>query len=165
MKNLRTLCALLALPLMGCPYPDDGPEPAGSSYTPVTMHRDAFEASVGLQPVTNITTSGKIYVKDHLLFINEVNSGFHVFDNSDPKNPIATKFASIPGATDMAIRDNIIYVNQATDLIAIRFDLGNDKAHITKRIRNVFPEMPSPDGYYAYNIPANHVVVNWTLKK
>ncbi len=97
------------------------------------------------------------------MFINEVREGFHIIDNSDPKNPKRIKFIRVLGATDLAIRDEVIYINQATDLIATKFDQNNGII-VTKRIKGIFPELMSPDGFYADDIPENHVVVDWKLK-
>ena len=62
----------------------------------------------------------------------------------------------------MAIRNNMIYINQATDLIAVEYDISNGIS-LTKRVVNVFPELRSPDGFLPYNIPENNVVIGWAL--
>lgn len=142
---------------------DDFIEPI-SKYEPVFLERSQFESSVALKNSLAIGISGKIYVKDDLLFINELFKGFHVYDNSDPTNPKSIKFLAVPGATDMAIRNNMIYINQATDLIAISYNYDNTSAALTKRIPNTFPTLRSPDGYDAYDIPENSVVIDWKLK-
>ena len=142
---------------------DDNPQ-AFSLYEPIFLSRTDLEQSVQLKEPTQISNSGKIYIKDNLLFINELRKGFHVFDNSNPENPIKIKFIEIPGSTDLAIRENILYINQATDLIAAHFDFTANNLSVTKRVENTFPELLSPDGYYAYDIPANSIVVDWKLK-
>ncbi|WP_299607768.1 hypothetical protein [uncultured Aquimarina sp.] len=134
----------------------------GSQYEPILINRNDFENSVSLKDPISITTSGKIYIKDDLLFINEVHKGFHVYDNSDPSSPTPIKFLEAPGSTDLAIRDNMIYINQATDLIAVEYDTANGIT-LTKRVVNVFPELRSPDGFLPFDIPTDNVVVGWTL--
>jgi hypothetical protein len=42
--------------------------------------------TVAFQNAQPIIKSGKIYIKDDLMFINDVNKGFHVYDYTDPKN-------------------------------------------------------------------------------
>ena len=69
-----------------------------------------------------------------------------------------------PGATDLAIRNNVAYLNQATDLVALTFNFSNNSVEVTKRVANAFPELISPDGWYAYDVPENSVVVGWKLK-
>ncbi len=136
----------------------------GSRYEPIFLNRLDFEKSIQLKTSLAIGTSGKIYVKDKLLFINELHKGFHVYDNSDPTNPKAINFLEAPGSTDLAVRGNIIYINQATDLIAINYNSETNTALLTKRIPNTFPPLTSPDGFEAYAIPENTVVVDWKLK-
>ena len=135
-----------------------------SRYEPIFLNRVDFEKSVNLKKSLAIGTSGKIYVKDNLLFINELNKGFHVYDNSDPANPKSIKFLEAPGSTDLAIRNTMIYINQATDLIAVEYNAATNTASLTKRIPNTFPKLRSPDGFEAYDIPENSVVVDWKLK-
>lgn len=160
--------ALLCILFQAC-WPvnqDDDFIPFESQYEPVFLARTDFEKSVTVKNSLAIGTSGKIYIKDNLLFINELNKGFHVYDNSDPTNPKSIKFLEAPGSTDMAIRSNIIYINQATDLIAVEYSAQTNTASLTKRIPNTFPELRSPDGFdaYGYDIPENSVVVDWKLK-
>ncbi|MBQ4822375.1 hypothetical protein [Aquimarina sp. MMG016] len=134
-----------------------------SKYKPVAIDRVTFESSVKLLPPVSIHISGKIYVKDNLLFINEVHKGFHIYDNTNPESPIPLQFLEAPGSTDLAIRDNMLYINQATDLIALEYNATNKEISLTKRIINTFPELLAPDGSYPYNVPENSVVVAWKL--
>ncbi len=135
-----------------------------SQYTPVLLERTDFEASVALTNPTTIGTSGKIYIVNNLLFINELHKGFHIYNNSDPTNPRLLKFLEAPGSTDLAIRENMIYINQATDLIVVQYNEGSSDVSLKKRIANTFPPLRSPDGFDAYDIPENSVVVDWKLK-
>jgi hypothetical protein len=169
-KQKLLLAALICLTFQSCCLPpfdcvDDGPPLSiASSYEPIFLSRTDFDKSVILKNSLSIGTSGKIYIKDNLLFINELNKGFHVYDNSDPSNPKAIKFLEAPGSTDLAIRGNLIYINQATDLIAVEYSPTTNTASLTKRIPNTFPNLQSPDGFEAFNIPENSVVVDWKLK-
>ncbi len=133
-----------------------------SQYTPVFMERDEFESSVALQNSNTIGEAGKIYVYNDYLFINEKNEGFHIFNNSNPSNPTAIKFIKSPGATDLAIKNNSIYINQATDLIAIELGVNLQSITVTKRIQNVFTELLSPDGFRV-DTPDGKVLVKWVL--
>jgi len=136
-----------------------------SQYKPVFIDRAEFEKSVLLQDPIPIVTSGKIYTKGNLLFINELRKGFHIYDNTDPSNPIAIKFLAAPGSTDLAIRNETLYINQATDLIALNYDQTNNIVQLTKRVANIFPELRSPLGILPYNVPEGNVVIDWEIKK
>ncbi|WP_378184109.1 hypothetical protein [Aquimarina sp. SS2-1] len=148
--------------LVDCQNDDDFPiEPRFTQYEPVLLDRSDFESSVVLEDPMAIETSGKIYIKDNLLFINEVHKGFHIYDNTDPTSPTPIKFLKAPGSTDLAVRDNMIYINQATDLIAVEYSSTNEIT-LTKRVVDVFPELRSPDGFLPYGTPENNVVIGWT---
>ena len=166
--HLLLLCALFAFEsccFYGSCDDDFDAEPlAFSQYEPVFLSRADLERSIQLGEPVQIVNSGKIYVKDDLLLVSEVREGFHVFDNSNPENPIKIKFIEVPGSTDLAIRENVLYINQATDLIAATFNFSANTLLVTKRVENAFPELRSPDGEYAYDIPANSIVVDWKLK-
>lgn len=136
-----------------------------SEYKPVFMDRSELNGSIQLQSAKNITNTGKIYVFNDLLFVSEKREGFHIFDNSNPKSPQKIKFLKVPGSTDLAIRSNVLYFNQATDLVTLKFDLENESIELKKRIKNTFPELSSPEGFTAYDTPENNVVINWIPKK
>ena len=130
-----------------------------SSYEPVVLGRAEFESAVTLYPARPIYRAGKIYIKDDLMFLNEINAGFHVYDYSTPTAPTAIAFINIPGATDLAIRDNIIYINQAVDLVTLSYNTGSDQLEVLFRNRNVFPPKMSPDGFF--NSEDDEIVIEW----
>jgi len=135
-----------------------------SIYEPILMTREEFEESVIIEDPRNMGEVGKIYLIESYIFINDNNKGFHLYDNQDPTNPSVIKYINIPGSTDIAIRNNIAYVNQATDLIALSFTSNYENIAVTERIRNVFPpEYLSPDGIYI-NYGINKILVGWRLK-
>lgn len=134
-----------------------------SAYNPVIVKRQILETSTLLEDPKAIINSGKIYVKDSFLFINEKNQGFHIFNNSNPENPENIAFLKVMGSTDLAIKNDVIYVNNATDLIAIQTHLGSNSIEITKRIPNTFPQMFSPEGFQYTNLQEDDIIVDWTL--
>ncbi len=133
-----------------------------SRYTPLTMPISEFENSIAIENATEVTESSKIYIINSYIFVNDKRRGFHIFDNTNPSNPVKKKFLKIPGATDIAIRNNTLYINQATDLVALTFDFNNFIIKIDKRVKNVFPEIQSPDGEIYHK--DGEVVVNWIKK-
>ena len=138
-----------------------------SDYEPEIMSRPDFEKSIELIAPKPMTNAGKIYIKDKLMFLGDTNTGFHLYDNTDPKKPISIGFLKIPGATDLAIKggSDVIFVNQAVDLVAFSFDMGSKKITIHKRVKNTFPILLSPDGYYpAEEYIKENVVIDWHKK-
>ena len=134
-----------------------------SSYEPITQARQEFEKGIDLMGERPVINAGKIYVKDDLIYLNELGEGFHIIDNSDPTNPLPVAFLKIPLATDLAIRNNILYVHHAVDLVAFTYSLNSNSLNIVHRERNVFPELRSPEGLEPsfYNVPENEVVIGY----
>lgn len=165
MKRIGVI--ILCLVLTSCIF-DNWGEPstvdpvAWSRFDPVTLSTTEFENSIEIQENYPVSESSKIYIIGDYIFINDKRTGFHIFDNTDTSNPIKKKFLKIPGATDIAIRDNTLYINQATDLVVLTLDYSTFQVEVKKRLKNVFPELRSPDGeYYSEN---DKVVVNWIQK-
>lgn len=169
MKRLKILFLVILLPFFQSCWltsePDDMPTNATvrSNYTPVIVNRSELESSTAFENPREIINSGKIYVKGQFLFVNEKNEGFHIFNNNDPVNPLKIGFIKVLGSSDLAIKDDIIYVNNAVDLIAIQPNYINSSVEITKRIPNTFPQMNSPDGFEYYNLQENEIIVQWNL--
>lgn len=173
MKRTLILLFITAL-ISGCIYVDDEPYDVvhdnnqgyqWSQYEPVIVKRELFPPTTQLIGARDIINSGKIYIKDNLLFVSEVNEGFHVFDNSDPVNPIKKAFLKVLGSSDLSIKDNSIYINNAVDLIAVKPNDDLTKIEITKRVKNVFPQLASPEGYLPNNLKEDEIIVNWIKKK
>lgn len=165
----HSLFIVFLLTLQGCWYgmvDDDSPPPSlVSNYEPVIVTRAGLESTTKLETPRPIVNSGKIYVKDTYLFINEKNEGFHVFDNSDPQHPEKIAFITVLGATDLAIKGNILYINNATDLIAVTPDFTTETLTVTKRVPNTFPQMTAPDGSEYYELEEDEIIIDWILKK
>lgn len=167
MKNLKLLLFTVTLAgtlsLQSCFYnyhdDDDFPStPQYSQYTPVIMSREQMVNSIKMSEPKSMKKAGKIYVKDSYIFITDENKGFHIYDNSNPNSPQLTGFLEVPGATDMAIKNNTIYINQAVDLVAV--SLNNNQVTVQKRIANTFPQKISPDGFNHY-AGENEIIVDW----
>jgi hypothetical protein len=157
----KCLIVLLFISVSSClNFTDDGDPPISSAFTPEIISRAAFNESIVLAPAKAIEETGKIYVIGNYLFINEPYEGFHVMDNTDPANPNALKFLNTPGATDLIFKGDSFYVNQAVDLVALKFNTDISAVAVTERIEDVFPQILSPDGFDA-NAAANEIVINW----
>lgn len=162
MKNLKLLLYSVPLAatlmLQSCIYRVDDSPSRYSPYEPVYMSRQQLESSIKMSAPKSMTKAGKIYVKDSYIFITDENKGFHIYDNSNPNAPQLTGFLEVPGATDMAIKNNTIYINQAVDLVAVTINNGTVTVH--KRIVNTFPQKISPDGW-GHSAGQNEIIVDW----
>lgn len=166
MKNAAFYLILIFL-FQSCWYTGvDDDEPYRSMYKPITQSRADFEKTIVLKEAQQIMTSGKIYVKDDLIYLNELGKGFHILDNSDPENPHPLAFLEIPLATDLAIRNDILYVHHAVDLVSFSYSVSNNRLVILHRERNVFPELQSPDGLGPdhYGVAEGNIVLGYQLE-
>ncbi|RFS26365.1 hypothetical protein DVR12_00830 [Chitinophaga silvatica] len=112
-------------------------------YIPVYTSLEVIRASVNTDYPKEITDNGKIYLYGKYIFLNEIGKGIHVIDNTDPSAPKNLSFINIPGNTDLAIKDNILYADSYIDLVALDI---HDPLHAKEvnRIQAAFP-------YASYN--------------
>jgi hypothetical protein len=142
-----------------------------SAYEPVLMPKEQLKSSITFKESQPLEEPGKMYLLDKYIFVNEKYKGVHVIDNADPANPVNIGFIKVPGCLDMAAKGATLYVDNATDLVAI--DLNDVKnPHEASREADVFPEIEStPDGgylpskYAKENRPAGSVIVDWVKVK
>jgi hypothetical protein len=125
MKKIVSFCSyyfllLLLLSFTGC---QDKVFQTYKVSKPVYMSYDDLRSGVEVTAPTEIDEPGKIYIKDHYIFLNEVRKGIHIINNEDPGNPHIIKFIEIPGNVDMAVKENILYADSYVDLVAL--DISN----------------------------------------
>ncbi|ARS41511.1 hypothetical protein CA265_18370 [Sphingobacteriaceae bacterium GW460-11-11-14-LB5] len=95
---------------------------------------------VGMTKAIPAKRTGKIYIYNDYLFINEPNEGIHIYNNANPSAPVNMGFLKIPGNVDLAIRNNILYADNFIDLLA--FDLSNmGNIKQVKRVTDVFNQL------------------------
>ncbi len=155
------LLALVCMSLQSCFFIFQPEKRETSAYTPITMTRAELNQSIKMQTARALRQPGKIYVRAPYLFINDRYDGVHIVDNTNPANPQKVAFISIPGCLDIAVKGNTMYVDNASDLVAI--DITNPtQAQVMKRVENMFPlNTVSPDGY-SYSIAGDKIIVGWT---
>ena len=102
------------------------------NYTPLYSSKEEFKATIDFIQDDKIINPGKIYRLGDAQFISDVNRGIHVYDYTDPNNPIKLGFLSLPGNIDIAIMDGILYANSFSTLIAI--DVRDLAKPIVKKI-------------------------------
>ena len=100
---------------------------------------DEFRASsVAILPPEEIESSGKIYVYNNFIFVNDVEKGIHIIDNSHPDNPVKIAFIQIKGNVDLEIKNNYLYADSYMDLVV--FDISDfENINVVSRLENVFP--------------------------
>jgi len=133
------------------------------------MTLEAFRSSVDIIAPTPIIESGKIYAYNNLVLVNDVDSGIHIIDNSNPKNPIKIAFIKIIANKDMEVKGNYLYADSLMDLLV--FDISDlENINEVARLENVFPDyIPMPFienlvvdyGENGYN--SGEIIVKWNI--
>ena len=135
---------------------------------PVYMSKDEFKATTRMAATHPMTNPGKICLYGNYIFINELNEGIHVIDNSDPSSPRIAAFIEIMGNIDMAAKDGILYADNLVDLLL--FDITNPETPVLKdRMEGAFDGvLPATNNDYpiAGKIDfEGKVVVSWTQEE
>jgi len=137
------------------------------------------EAEIKVDPQSSggvpISKPGKIYYKDQFLFVGEQGKGIHVIDNSNPSTPVNIAFIELTANNDVAIKGNIMYADNYTDLLTIDI---SDPTHIRVLSRTpnaipvtsmaAYPPYTGSDGkrlYFECVEPSKGVVIGWEKKK
>ncbi len=127
---------------------------------PVYKSKDEVYANIKSNPPKAIESPGKIFIYGNYIFLNEINKGVHIIDNSNPASPIEKTFIDIPGNLDIAVKGNILYADMYKDLVVV--DISNPlQVKFLKYVSNVFPERYYTGGFIADN---NRIIVDWIKK-
>jgi hypothetical protein len=130
-------------------------------YIPVYITKDEARANVKSNAPRKLEYPGKIYIRDKYIFLNEVDRGIHIIDNSNPLTPRNVAFINIPGNRDIAVNGNILYADLYSDLLAI--DISNPlQVKLKNYLENVFPDRGYVSGGPGIN--GGSIVSDW-LKK
>lgn len=126
MKTQYLLIALLsitALTFQGCLKDKCKSTITYTRFDPVYKTlEEVHSTTVGLEDPKPLTTPGQINYYDDRMFVVETGEGIHVINNADPSNPVNTAFISVPGVTDLAIKDGYLYTNSYVDLLVVNLD-------------------------------------------
>src|SRR5450432_1656396 len=108
-------------------------------YEPVYKTTAEVRANIKSNPAREIKEPGKIVILGNYIFLNEVDKGIHVIDNSNPASPKNIAFIDIPGNIDLAVKGNTLYADLYTDLVTL--DISNPLNVVKTNIADgVFPE-------------------------
>jgi len=128
------------------------------TYKPVYMSYEELRNSVRSETAKALQHPGKIYLKGSYIFVNEMDKGIHVIDNSNPVSPQNIAFINIPGNQDIAAWGEVLYADSYTDLLAL--DISNPRnIQVLSRTENALPYRSYSSGYY---VDAQlGVVIDW----
>ncbi|MEO5995741.1 MAG: hypothetical protein ABIN89_03470 [Chitinophagaceae bacterium] len=157
--SLRTTAALLILTLLpGCLK--DKTTHTYSIFTPVYRTNAEVRSNIKSNASREFTNPGKLFIRGNYIFLNEVDKGIHIIDNSNPASPKNISFIDIPGNMDLAVKGNILYADLYTDLVAI--DITDPlRVEVKKIVDNSFSERRYSNGFIS---DTSKIIVDW-LKK
>lgn len=131
-------------------------------YEPVYMSHEEFTAAVATEEPHELRNPGKIYFYDGFLFVNEVNEGVHIIDNSDPASPSNVGFINIPANKDIAVKEDLLYADSHSDLLVFNIENMQNAELVTRKegvfsfSANKYPGFP-----YQQVDPSKGIVVDW----
>lgn len=129
-------------------------------YLPVYKTTAEIRANIKSNAAKPIERPGKLYIRGQYIFLNEVDRGIHIIDNSNPSQPKNIAFVDIPGNMDIAVKGNTLYADLFTDLVAI--DIANPQQVALKKIvEGVFPHRYYGNGFYA---DSTKVIAHWEAR-
>lgn len=156
MKSLTKLIAFVAAVITLAACKKEQQYEMYTFYRPVYKTKSEVRSQIKSSPAVAIENPGKIYVKNNIVFLNEIDKGIHMIDYSNPANPINRAFVAIPGCRDIAVKNNFLYADCYTDLVTI--DIADASNVVLKNyINSVFPNR-----YYYTGIgDTSKMVVEW----
>ena len=132
-----------------------------SIFEPIYKNKAEVQAEIRSSTAVSISNPGKIYMYGNYIFLNEVNKGVHIIDNSNPANPVIKSFINIPGNVDIAVKGSTLYADLFTDLVVV--DISDP---LNKKLKKVVPKIFPERVYVAGFIPdSTKVIVGWTERK
>ena len=149
MKNLKLpvlIIACLMFALNSCVEDECMREITYIDYTPVYMTMTQLH-DIKTEDAKALEKPGKIYFYNNFIFINEVNKGIHIIDNTDPANPQNISFLNIPANRDMSIQGNNLYADNGADLITLdisdplNVQLKIDKRRLSRNYMNILRDI------------------------
>ena len=127
---------------------------------------DLTVSSTSPQPIQD---AGKIYKYGTYILVGEVGKGIHVFDNNDPSNPTGIAFVNVPLNEDMAIRNDVMFVDIGRDVVAVDVsdwasvqEIGR-LSGIYNRSDALYPE--GQFGYFECVDTSQGVAVDWVSEE
>jgi hypothetical protein len=91
---------------------------------PIWISKADFDAQNGKWlPAKLMQKTGKIFVYGQYVLISEPNKGIHFIDNRNPEKPKNIGFLEVFGNIDIALKNNLLYVDSYQDLLC--FDLSD----------------------------------------
>jgi hypothetical protein len=164
--GIATACFITISSLIACTRSQDTKV---MGYAPIYLPQNQVYIVDVLSP-RSTETAGKIYQYGQGLTLQvDVSKGIHVINASIPTSPQKVKFISIPGVSEIAVRNNILIANNFNDLVSI--DISNLNAiQLVGRTKDVYQAnqgtIPTePNAFFECPDEKKGVVIGWEKKE
>jgi hypothetical protein len=164
MKKITTLCTLAAALIFssfifqGCIK--DTVSRTYTMYIPVYKTSAEVRANIKNDVPAPVKNPGKMFVLGNYIYLNEIDKGIHIIDNTNPSAPVNKYFINIPGNVDLAVTGNTLYADLYTDLVTL--DISDPSSVQVKKITgNVFPFRRYTGNFIA---DTTKVITEWIKK-
>ncbi len=128
---------------------------------PVFLTPQELRTSFDIMPPIEVTNTGKIYLYQNFILLNEPGKGIHIIDNSDKTQPEIISFINIPGNYEMAVQGDRLFADSYVDLVVI--DISDpENVKLTKRIEDIFLDLAVQNQDYDIE---NGIIVDWEPKE
>jgi hypothetical protein len=92
-------------------------------YIPIYKSLTEVRTDMKTGPAEALKNTGKLNLFGNYIFLNELNKGIHVIDNSNPAAPKNISFINIPNNIDLSVKGNYLYADSYSDVVVI--DISN----------------------------------------
>jgi len=159
MKKVILLCSILAfssiLFLQGCIKDTCNHTQSYTWFVPVYKTIKEVRDNIKSSAARQIKAPGKLFIIGNYIFLNEMNRGIHIIDNSNPAMPVNKVFIDMPGNVDIAVKGKYLYADLYSDLVVLDISDPLNVAKV-KIAENVFPERN-----YGIVTDSSKVVYDW----
>lgn len=94
---------------------------------------------------------GKLLSAPGELLVVDRYQGFHVFDTSDPLNPMRLAYIPLPGVTDVTTDGAYLYANAFTDVVTLPIDSLRDRSFVPGDERRIKDTLTFPSRQFIAN--------------
>lgn len=138
-------------------------------YIPVYSRDFTNVKKIIAEPARTTVKGGKIYTVGNLLFQVEQDSGIHIINYADARNPQKLGFIKSFLCKELSVKNGFIYTNNLNDLVVIDINNLNNIREVS-RVTNVFPDLalqypPNENAfrtiYFECPDPSKGVIIEW----
>src|SRR5687767_6946565 len=107
-KVMALLMAVMPVIFSACMKDSCKRQQVITMYIPVYQTKAEVRNNIKSNAPKPLKKPGKIYIRGNTIFLNEIDKGIHVIDNSNPSSPVNIAFIDIPGNVDIAVKGNTL---------------------------------------------------------